>query len=121
DPDSLRLRTGYAALLADSGDNVAAAHTLAVGKQTDVVYGARAAYLARSDDEAELVVLYREIEADKSQRSAKRIYLLGQLAELLKKDSAAIDWYRQVPEGDEHWFTAGMRMVVLSDKGGDAG
>lgn len=119
DPDSLRLRTGYAALLGESGDNAAAARTLAIGKQSDVVYGARAAYLARSDDKAQMAVLYREIEADKSPRGGKRIYLLGQLAELLKKNLAAIEWYRQVPEGDERWFAAGMRMVVLSDKNGD--
>ncbi len=121
EPDSLRLRTGYAALLAESGDNAAAARALAEGKQTDVVYGARAAYLARSDDKALLAALYREIEADKSKRSGKRIYLLGQLAELIKKNSQAIDWYRQVPESDEHWFAAGMRVVVLSDRNGDAG
>ena len=121
DPDSLRLRTGYAALLAETGDNAAAARTLSVGKQTDVVYGARAAYLVRSDDKGLLAALYREIEADKSERSGKRIYLLGQLAELMKENSQAIDWYRQVPESDEHWFAAGMRVVVLSDKDGDAG
>lgn len=119
DPDSLRLRTGYAALLAESGDNVDAARALAVGKQTDVIYGARAAYLARSNDKTLLAGLYREIGADKSERSGKRILLLGQLAELLKKNSQAIDWYRQVPESDERWFTAGMRIVVLSDKDGD--
>ena len=120
DPDSLRLRTGYAALLAETGDNAAAARTLAIGKQTDVVYAARAAYLARSDDNALLAALYREIEADKSERGGKRLYLLGQLAELLKKSSQAIDWYRQVPESDERWFPAGMRVIVLSDKSGDA-
>lgn len=120
DPDSLRLRTGYAALLAETGDNAAAARTLAIGKQTDVVYAARAAYLARSEDKALLAALYREIEADKVERGGKRIYLLGQLAELLKKNSQAIDWYRQVPESDERWFAAGMRVVVLSDKTGDA-
>ena len=119
DPQSLRLRTGYAALLADSGDNAAAARALATGKQTDVVYGARAAYVARSEDKTLLAALYREIEADKTERSGKRIYLLGQLAELVGKDAQAIDWYKQVPEQDEHWFGAGMRVVVLSDKAGN--
>ncbi len=119
DPDNLRLRTGYAALLAETGDNVAAERALAVGKQTDVIYAARAAYLARSTDKALLAALYREIEADKSERSGKRIFLLGQLAELIKRDSQAIDWYQQVLESDERWFTAGMRIVILSDKGGD--
>lgn len=120
DPESLRLRTGYAALLAESGDNAAATQALASGKQTDVVYGARAAYAVRSEDKSLLASLYREIEADKSARSSKRIYLLGQLAELVGKDAEAIDWYRQLPEGDERWFDAGMRIVVLSDKAGHA-
>ncbi len=119
DPKSLRLRTGYAALLSDSGDNAAAARALATGKQTDVVYGARAAYAVRSEDKSLLVALYREIEADKTERSGKRIYLLGQLAELIGKDARAIDWYQQLPEDDEHWFGAGMRVVVLSDKAGN--
>ena len=119
DPKSLRLRTGYAALLADSGENAAAARALATGKQTDVVYGARAAYVVRSEDKSLLAELYREIEADKTERSGKRIYLLGQLAELIGKDAQAIDWYRQLPEDDEHWFGAGMRVVVLTDKAGN--
>lgn len=120
DPESLRLRTGFAALLADSGDNAAAARALATGKQTDVVYGARAAYVVRSEDKSLLGALYREIKADKSVRSSKRIYLLGQLAELASKDAEAIDWYQQLPEDDERWFDAGMRIVVLSDKSGDS-
>ncbi len=119
DPESLRLRTGYAALLAESGDNAAAARVLATGAQTDVVYGARAAYAVRSEDKSLLGALYREIEVDQSARSNKRIYLLGQLAELVGKDAEAIDWYRQLPEDDERWFDAGMRIVVLSDKSGD--
>lgn len=119
DPQSLRLRTGYAALLSDSGDNAGAARALGVGKQTDVVYGARAAYAARSEDESLLTSLYREIDADKSERTGKRIYLLGQLAELTGQDAQAIDWYRQVAEEDEHWFDAGLRVVVLADKAGD--
>lgn len=119
DPESLRLRTGYAALLADTGDYVAAARALATGEQTDVVYGARAAYVVRSEDKSLLDSLYREIKADKSARSSKRVYLLGQLAELVNKDAEAIDWYKQLPEGDERWFGAGMRIVVLADKAGD--
>jgi tetratricopeptide (TPR) repeat protein len=119
DPESLRVRTGYAALLAESGDNAGAARALAKGKQSDVVYGARAAYVARADDKALIGALYREISNDKSDRSGKRIYLLGQLAELIGKNAEAIEWYRQVAEGDEQWFSAGMRIVVLSDKAGD--
>jgi Flp pilus assembly protein TadD len=119
DPESLRVRTGYAALLAETGDNAAAARALATGKQTDVVYGARAAYVARTEDKALIGALYREISKDKSERTGKRLHLLGQLAELIGENAQAIDWYRQVPEDDELWFAAGMRIVVLSDKAGD--
>ncbi|WP_423930501.1 tetratricopeptide repeat protein [Dokdonella sp.] len=120
DPESLRLRTGYAALIAESGDYAGAARALSKGNQTDVVFAARAAYAARSDDKALLLALYEEIEADSSERSGKRLFLLGQIAELIEKNAAAARWYRQVPEDDENWFDAGMRVVVLSDQQGDA-
>lgn len=119
DPESLRLRTGYAALIAESGDYAGAARTLAKGKQTDVVYAARAAYAARADDKALLTALYQEIESDGGERSGKRLFLLGQIAELTKLDVAAARWYGQVPEDDENWLEAGMRIVVLSDQQGD--
>ncbi|SFN36571.1 Tetratricopeptide repeat-containing protein [Dokdonella immobilis] len=120
DPESLRLRTGYAALLAEAGDNAGAARALDAGKQTDVVYGARAAYAARADDKPLLGKLYSDMQSDSSPRSGKRLYLLGQVAELIGKDKQAADWYRQVPEDDERWFDAGIRTVVLIDKQGDA-
>jgi tetratricopeptide (TPR) repeat protein len=119
DPESLRLRTGYAALIAESGDYAGAARALSKGKQTDVVFAARAAYAARSDDKALLLALYQEIEADSDERSGKRLFLLGQIAELIERNAAAARWYRQVPEDDENWLDAGMRVVVLNDQLGD--
>ncbi|MEZ5462705.1 tetratricopeptide repeat protein [Dokdonella sp.] len=119
DPESLRLRTGYAALIAETGDYAGAAKALSRGKQTDVVYAARAAYAARSDDKTLLPALYLEIESDDGDRSGKRLFLLGQIAELIEKNAAAARWYRQVPEDDENWLDAGMRVVVLSDQQGD--
>lgn len=120
DPESLRLRTGYAALIAETGDYAGAARALSKGNQTDVVYAARAAYAARSDDKQLLQALYEEIESDSGERSGKRLFLLGQIAELIEKNTAAARWYRQVPEDDENWLDAGMRVVVLSDQAGDA-
>lgn len=118
DPTNVRLRTGYAALLADSGDFAAAARALASGPQSDVTYAARAAYAARSDDKPLMEALYREIESDKSARSTKRVFLLGQLAEILGKSSVALTWYGEIPEGDERWLDAGVRSVVLIDQSG---
>ena len=60
-----------------------------------------------------------EVEADKSERSGKRLFLLGQIAELLGKDKQAKSWYEQVPGHDERWLDAGMRVVVLTDQQGD--
>jgi tetratricopeptide (TPR) repeat protein len=116
DPSSPRLRAGYATLLADEGDNAAAARALAQGSQDDVTYGARAAYAARADDKVLLAALYREIEADKSPREGKRLYLLGQVAELVDRREAALAWYREVPEDDEHAFEAQMRVALVLDQ-----
>jgi tetratricopeptide (TPR) repeat protein len=116
DPKSVRLRAGYAALLADSGDNAGAARALAEGPQDDMTYGARAAYAARADDKAALAALYRELDADKSARSGDRLYLLGQLAELVDKREDALSWYREIAENDEHWFDAQTRQAVVLDQ-----
>jgi len=116
DPKSARLRGGYAALLADSGDNAGAARALAVGPQDDTTYGARAAYAARADDKAALTALYREVESDKSPRSGSRLYLLGQIAELVEKRDDALGWYREIPEDDEHWFDAQTREAIVLDQ-----
>jgi tetratricopeptide (TPR) repeat protein len=115
DPGSVRLRTGYAALLADMGDNAAAAAALAHGQQDDVTYQARAAYAARARDKAVIAKLYRELEADKSPRSGTRLFLLGQVAELAGHNERALSWYRQVPDDDEHWFDAQTRQAVVLD------
>jgi tetratricopeptide (TPR) repeat protein len=115
-PKSAHLRGGYAALLADSGDNAGAALALSNGPQNDVTYGARAAYAARADDKPALQALYRELNADKSARQGKRLYLLGQVAEMIEKREEALAWYRTISDDDEHWFDAQMREVVLLDK-----
>ncbi|HEY0180703.1 MAG TPA: tetratricopeptide repeat protein [Dokdonella sp.] len=115
-PDSLRLRGGYAALLADGGDNAGAARVLARGRQDDTTYAARAAYAARADDKAALAALYREVGADASTRAGKRLFLLGQLAEMIDKREEALSWYREIDEDDDHWFDAQMRQAVVLDQ-----
>ncbi|MFI4969535.1 MAG: tetratricopeptide repeat protein [Lysobacterales bacterium] len=115
-PSSLRLRGGYAALLADSGDNAAAARELSVGPQNDTTYAARAAYAARAKDNAALNALYREVNADNSGRTGKRLYLLGQIAEMTDRREAALDWYREISDADEHWFDAQLREAVVLDQ-----
>ena len=120
DPESLQLRSGYAAMLAAERDFAGAARVLAKGPQNDVIYGARAAYSARAANRKLQSDLYRDIQADTSLRSGKRYYLLGQVAELIDKDAQAMEWYAQVPDDDDNWLEAGIRRVVLLDKQGDA-
>lgn len=117
-PADTRLRGGYAALLAETGDNAAAARVLASGPQDDTIFAARAAYAARADDKKTLAALYREVQADKAPRSGMRLYLLGQLAELSGKSEEARNWYREVPYEDERWFDAQTRQAVLLDEAG---
>jgi tetratricopeptide (TPR) repeat protein len=121
DPNSQRLRSGYAALLADGGDNAGAVRTLASGPQDDVTYAARAAYAARADDKPALAELYRELGADKSARAGKRLYLLGQIAEMIDKRDDSLAWYRAISDEDEHWFDAQMREAVVLDHLGHTG
>lgn len=115
-PGSQRLRGGYAALLADSGDNAGAARVLANGAQDDITYAARAAYGARANDKVALQTLYHELNADRSAHAGKRLYLLGQVAEMVEKREEALAWYRTIADTDEHWFDAQMREAVVMDQ-----
>ncbi|MEP6939516.1 MAG: tetratricopeptide repeat protein [Rudaea sp.] len=117
------LRIAYAKLLAELGDNLGAARALAQGRQNELTYGARAAYLARIDDKSgvpAISALYSEVIALPTPRPSSRVQLLGQLAELLERKGEALKWYALVPSGDEHWFAAQLRTAVLLNDGGKA-
>lgn len=117
-PDSPRLRTGYAAILAESGDEAAAAKALSGGVQDDVTYTARMTYAVRADDKPRLAALYREVRNDKATQTPTRLYLLGQLAELNADLDPALGYYRSLPLGDERWFEAQLRQAVVLDQAG---
>lgn len=116
DPANARLRGAYAALLAESGDDRGAARVLAGGPQDDPSLAARAAYLARADDSRALAALYHEIAAAPGPRSGRRLFLLGQLAEMLEKREAALGWYRDIPADDERAIDARTRSIVVLDQ-----
>lgn len=118
EPKNASLRSGYAALLSDIGDNTAAAKLLADGPQDDQTFAARAAYAARGEDKATLLALYRELKADPAPHTSLRIYLLGQLAEMNDDWAQALNWYREVPDDDERWFDAQTRQAVVLDQQG---
>ena len=117
-PKDSHLRIAYAALLGELGDNVEAARVLAAGTQDDYTLGARAAYLARADDKSLLEALYREAKALPEPRSAERLNLLGQLAEMLDRKAEALTWYEKVPSDSEHAFGAQLRQTLLLDDTG---
>jgi len=117
-PKDSHLRAAYAALLGELGDNAEAARTLAVGVQDDYTLAARAAYLARADDKPMIESLYREARALPEPRTADRLTLLGQLAELLERKAEALTWYEKVPADAEQGFGAQLRTAVLLDDTG---
>ncbi len=115
-PESPRLRVAYAALLAQFGDEAAAAQALSAGKQDDLTYAARMAYAVRADDKPALAAIYLEVLDDKATRAPARHFLLGQLAELNEDYAKAADWYRKIPVDDQRWFDAQSRLSVTLDQ-----
>lgn len=113
-PDDRTARLTYAALLNEMGEPGEAAEALANLPADDELLAARAAYAARADDPALLRRVSNEIEALPAPRPAERLELLGQLAEIGKREADALRWYREVPRG-ERWFDAQLRIGVLLD------
>lgn len=116
--DDTALRLGYAALLAQGGDNIGAEHVLAQGRQDTQTWTARVAYAARANDTKLLGQLYAQLKQAPPDVRDQSAFLLGQLAELLGKNKDALGWYGQVPDDDEHVFEAQVRSAVLMDKSG---
>lgn len=112
-PSDTRLRLGYASLLAQTGDNQAAARVLAKGPQDAKTFAARASFAARAKDIPELARIYAELKrAPQDVRDASN-YLLGQLAEMAGKREQALDWYAKVGDDGDHRFEAGLRSALL--------
>lgn len=124
-PHSVALRLGYAALLGDQGKDADALRVLGKGPQTSATWSARVAFAARAKDDAALRRLYVELkqaelkQAPEAQR-ADNVFLLGQLAELLKHDRQALDWYGKVDPDSDQGFDARVRSAVLLDKTGQS-
>ena len=111
------LRLAAAGMLGAMGDHPAAAAALAAGEQGESSWAGRAAFLSRADDQPGLQALYQEIQAAGAEDQPERLYLLGQLAELLQAKEEALRWYRSIPPGpraDE----AKLRIAVLADDAG---
>ncbi|BCT91500.1 membrane protein [Lysobacter helvus] len=98
------LRMSIAAEYDALGDSAAAAGVLARGPQDDRSYGLRAALLSRADDQVALAALYEELKKESAKPDPERRLLLGQVAELLKRNAEALEWYRSVPGGEARWI-----------------
>lgn len=112
------MRLAAAGMLGALGEQQAAAAALAAGEQDETTWAGRAAFLSRAGDEKSLAALYSEIEAASADNpSSERLFLLGQLAELIGRKDAALGWYRALPQGpraDE----AQLRIAILADDAG---
>ncbi len=113
-----QVRTAAAVELTSLGDPKAAADALSTGPQDDTSYIARAAYLARADDNAGLAALYAEVKSIAPTPDPERRLLLGQLAEYLQHDDEALAWYRGIPYGVAA-NQAQNRIAVVLDHRGD--
>lgn len=116
--DDTGLRLAYASLLDQDGDHTGAERVLAQGKQDAQTWTARVAYAARVNNTKLLSELYGQLKQAPADVRDQSAFLLGQLAELLDKDSEALKWYAQVADEDEHAFEAQARSAVLMDKAG---
>nr|WP_081945272.1 tetratricopeptide repeat protein [Oleiagrimonas soli] len=112
-PKNADIRLAYAGLLAKNGDTKGAESVLAKGPQDARSFAARAAFAARGKDLPALRRIYGELVKAPDEVRQSSYYLLGQLASLLDKPQAAVDWLAKVPADDEHAFDAGVRRAVL--------
>jgi tetratricopeptide (TPR) repeat protein len=120
DPKNTRLRLAYASVLAQGGDEKAAAKLLAAGPQDSDTYTMRMTLAARANDKAAVARLYEDIRHRSDEVQSDNAFTLGQLAELLGKDEDALDWYAAVGDDDPHIYDASVRSaVVLHTQGKD--
>ena len=113
-PRDLALRLARAMQLAGSTP-ARALRLLARGPQNHDTFALRAALAARGNDAAALRALYAQMTALPVAQRHREAWLLGQLAEWLRRPHAALRWYGEVPHGSEHGFAAQVRRTVLLD------
>jgi tetratricopeptide (TPR) repeat protein len=113
DPKNTRLRLAYASVLAQGGDEKAAAKLLSTGAQDSDTYTMRMTLAARADDKAAVSRLYEEIRHQSDSIQSDNAFTLGQLAELLGKQDDALDWYAAVGDDDPHIYDASVRSAVV--------
>jgi tetratricopeptide (TPR) repeat protein len=113
DPKNTRLRLAYASVLAQGGDEKAAAKLLSGGAQDSDTYTMRMTLAARANDKAAIGRLYDELRHQPDAVQTDNAFTLGQLAELLGKQEDALDWYAAVGDDDPHIYDASVRSAVV--------
>lgn len=115
DPGDTGVRLTAAAELDALGDSAGAAGVLAQGPQdADTLLG-RVAYLARGESDEELAALYAELSAGAAVADDDRLFLLGQVAELLERHQEALAWYERVG-GPQRRSEAVLRQAVALER-----
>ncbi|WP_421570864.1 tetratricopeptide repeat protein [Stenotrophomonas sp. PD6] len=95
------LRNAVAIAYDAMGDARSAARVLAVGPQNVQTWGMRASLLAKQQDDAALSALYADLSKQATKPDPAQRLLLGKIAEYLKRNAEAVDWYHSVPGGQE--------------------
>lgn len=113
DPKNTHLRLAYASVLAQGGDEKAAAKVLSTGPQDGDTYQLRMTLAARANSKAGIRQIYTEIRRQPEDVQAQNAFILGQLAELLGQQEDALDWYAAVGDDDPHIFDASVRSAVI--------
>lgn len=111
------LRLTYAAVLHRLGDAAGAARTLSEIPPDDEVLAAQAAYAVAASDRELIGANYEGLVALPTPRPAERLLLMGQMAELSGQPEAALEWYRQVPEGSL-FVDAKFRTAIVHEMAG---
>ena len=112
-PTDTRLRLAYATMLGRAGDYPAASRALERGPQNAEIYALRAALAAQNKDGKTLATLYQQLQQAAPEVREQSAYLLGQLAEMQRRDAEALTWYAQVGDDDPHALDADLRSALI--------
>jgi Flp pilus assembly protein TadD len=83
------------------------------GPQDADTYALRASLAARADDDEAIAALYQQLQKASPDVRRRNAYLLGQLAQMQRRDAEALTWYDQVADDDPHAFDADLRTAVI--------
>lgn len=114
--DDKALRFNYAAMLSNIGEHAEADGLLRDQPADDALLAARAAYAARSNDDARLREVYLALQGLEQPRPATRLELLANLAELLDEKQEALRWYAGIGATDERFLPSQLRVAILKNE-----